>query len=96
MRPGGKRMSVTTARLQEACDRFMRGRAVGEAIMCWPGTMDGKPQMRWIVAPGAYALGNHTAVVQVRGGGGCIALSHVDPDWYPPADLPKPALAAAS
>ncbi len=64
--------------LQAACDRFMQSHKVGDTIRAWPGAMGvGPGELVIIRPPGAYVLSGHTAVVQVSGGHGCIALSHI-------------------
>ena len=65
--------------LQAECNRFMQNHTVGDTIRVWTSiAFDGPGDLVTIVAPGAYVLGGHTAVVQVTGGHGCIALSHVE------------------
>jgi len=64
--------------LQRRCDAFNAVHPIGAAIRVWPGAVNEKPPVEvTIVEPGAYVMGSHTAVVQVTGGHGCIALSHV-------------------
>ena len=79
----GARAKRSTKALQAACDRFNREFAVGAAIDVWPGSRTDRegrpldPQRVSVAEPGAYVMGGHTAVVQVSGGHGCIALTHV-------------------
>ncbi len=68
---------LSPAAMQRAVDQFNARYKVGDSIRCWPGARDGDPVARTIVEPGAHILGGHTPVVQVSGGGGCIALTHV-------------------
>lgn len=63
--------------LQADCDAFNRRHSVGDTIRVWTGPREGEPIERVTKGP-AYILGGHTAVVYVSGGGGCIALSHVE------------------
>ena len=63
--------------LQWTCDRFNQQHKVGTTIRAHPGPLDTPTVEMKIIAPGAYVLSGHTAVVQVSGGYGCIALSHV-------------------
>lgn len=66
------------ARLEAQCARFNAEHPVGSTIRVWPGAVNERPPVPvTVVAPGAYVLGGHTAVVRVTGGHGCIALSHV-------------------
>lgn len=67
----------TPKAMQAAVDGFNRRYQVGDEIRVWPGVRQGDPKVVTIVEPGAYILGGHTAVVQVTGGHGSIALSHV-------------------
>lgn len=61
-----------------ACERFNEAHEVNSEILVYPGAFgNGAPVKVRIVMPGAYVLSGHTAVVQVTGGYGCIALSHV-------------------
>ena len=64
--------------MQARCDVFNKLHKVGATIKVWTGAREGEPVERTIVEPGAYVMGGHTPVVQVSGGGGCIALTHVD------------------
>lgn len=69
--------------MQQACDLFNSKHPVGSDVLVWPGfthdhegsSIAGRDAK--VVAPGAYVMGGHTAVVQVDGGHGCIALNHV-------------------
>ncbi|RUX22147.1 hypothetical protein EOA27_04345 [Mesorhizobium sp. M2A.F.Ca.ET.037.01.1.1] len=63
--------------MQADCDAFNRRHAVGDVIRVWTGPREGDPVERVTTSP-ACILGGHTAVVYVKGGGGCIALSHVE------------------
>lgn len=69
---------TTEAQMRAACDLFNRTHDVGDTIWVWTGVREGKPVERTIAAPGAHILSGHTAVVQVHGGGGCVALTHID------------------
>jgi hypothetical protein len=61
-----------------ACERFNEAHKVNSEILVYPGAFGkGAPVKVMIVMPGAYVLRGHTAVVQVSGGHGCIALTHV-------------------
>ncbi len=63
--------------MQTACDHFNRLHAVGDTIRVWTGPREGKPVERTVRYP-ASILGGHTPVVYVEGGGGCVALTHVE------------------
>ena len=63
------------ATMQRLCDAFNAAHPIDSTISVWPRSRDVPPVPRVVIEPGAYILGGHTAVVQVRGG--CIALSHV-------------------
>jgi hypothetical protein len=63
--------------MQAQCDAFNASHAIGDKIWVAPGDVRGRYVQESIVKPGAYILGDHTAVVQVTGGHGCISLSHV-------------------
>ena len=64
--------------MQRQVDVFNRRHPVGTTIVVWPGVVGvGPGAVVQVVAPGARILGGHTAVVQVTGGHGCIALTHV-------------------
>lgn len=65
-------------KMQAECDAFNASHKPGDVIMCWPGVREGLPVERTVREPGAVILSGHTAVVYVTGGGGCIALSHVE------------------
>lgn len=64
-------------KMQRECDLFNRIYKVGQTISVHPGAITASPVTVTIVEP-AYVLSGHTPVVQVTGGHGCIALSHVD------------------
>jgi hypothetical protein len=66
----------TEKQMQRDCDDFNAAHAIGQTLKVWSGPREGAPVEREMSGP-AYILGGHTAVVPVRGGGGCIALSHV-------------------
>ena len=66
------------AKMQALCDDFNAAFSVGDEIGVWSGLREGAPRKVNVARPGAYVLSGHTPVVQVAGGGGCIALSHVD------------------
>ncbi|GJD92888.1 hypothetical protein OCOJLMKI_0071 [Methylobacterium iners] len=73
---GPRRLSPK--KMQIACDRFNAKHSVGDTIGVWPGAIGmGTLHVVRIVEPGAHVLSGHTAVVQVSGGHGCIALTHV-------------------
>ena len=63
--------------MQRDCDRFNAKHAVGSEIRVWTGPREGYPKRR-IISGEATVLGGHTPVVYVTGGGGCIALTHVE------------------
>lgn len=71
------RQRPTPAQLQRQCDTFNAKHAIGASIAVYPATLRDEPVMTRVAAPGAYILGGHTAVVQVEGKHGCIALTHV-------------------
>lgn len=69
-----------TGAMVRQCEHFNVAHPVGSTIRVWPGAMhDGPGTLVTIIMPGAYVLSGHTAVVQVNGGHGCIALDHVEP-----------------
>jgi hypothetical protein len=68
----------TAKQMQAACARFNADHPIGSSIKVRPGAFVGPLQTVEIVRPGAYILGGHTPVVQVTGGHGCIALTHVE------------------
>ena len=70
--------ALSPAAMQKRCDAFNARFKVGACIFVWPGARAGDPVPRVIAEPGAYVLSGHTPVVQIAGGGGCIALTHVD------------------
>lgn len=74
MRPYAK---MSRKHMQQWCDAFNRENPIGSTIKVWPGARTGDPLDVQIVEPGAYIMSGHTAVVQVTGGHGCIALTHV-------------------
>lgn len=76
-RQRAKDAAEALAAMQAACDRFNARHAIGATVMCWPGPREGAPVPRTVSGP-ACVLSGHTAVVYVSGGGGCIALSHVE------------------
>lgn len=65
-------------KMQAQCDRFNAGFKVGDEIRVWSGLREGEGRLVQVREPGAYVLSGHTPVVQVAGGGGCIALTHVE------------------
>lgn len=65
--------------MQRECDAFNRLYKPGQTIHVHPGAITDPPVAVTIVEP-AHVLSGHTAVVQVTGGYGCIALDHVDRD----------------
>lgn len=70
-----KRRSVE--QMQRECDAFNKIYQVGDLIQVHPGAiMD--PPVEVAITSRAYVLGDHTPVVGVTGGHGCVALSHVD------------------
>ncbi|MBY6244080.1 hypothetical protein [Methylosinus sp. Sm6] len=60
-----------------ACERFNVAHPIGSSIKVYPGVIGDRCVEVTIIEPGAYVLGGHTPVVQVTGGHGCIALTHV-------------------
>jgi hypothetical protein len=77
-----KHRPPTQAQMRAACDLFNRTHSVGDTLRVWSGLREGEPTERTIAEPGAYVLGGHTAVVQVKGGGGCVNLTHVEWDHW--------------
>lgn len=71
------RQRMSLGKMVLACERFNERHKVGTAIQVQPGSITDAPVRVMIVMPGAYVLSGHTAVVQVTGGYGCIALDHV-------------------
>ncbi|WP_029002779.1 hypothetical protein [Azorhizobium doebereinerae] len=66
--------------MAKQCDHFNTRHPVGSKVRVWTGLLhDGPGKVVEVALPGAYVLSGHTAVVQVIGGGGCVALSHVEP-----------------
>lgn len=66
----------TVAEMEAECDRFNKRFAVGEPVKCWTGPGEGAPVERKVRFP-AQILSGHTTVVYIEGGGGCVALTHV-------------------
>lgn len=62
---------------QDICDRFNAQFSVGDTIRVWSGPREGAPVERTVRFP-ASVMGGHTAMVYVAGGGGSIALTHVE------------------
>lgn len=81
----------STKAMQTACDRFNASHPIGSKISVAPGAKDGRWVTVEVARPGAYIMGGHTAVVQVTGGHGCIALGHVR-DASPPVLASRPGL----
>lgn len=73
------RLRPSQVQLQRQCDAFNAKFSIGSTILVHPGTLRDDPIVTQVAAPGAYVLGGHTAVVQVEGRHGCIALTHVRP-----------------
>jgi hypothetical protein len=63
--------------MQAQCDEFNTSHPIGCSMWVAPGDVRGRFVEERVVQPGAYVLGGHTPVVQVTGGHGCIALTHV-------------------
>ncbi len=68
---------ISPAQMQRACDAFNARHKPGDAIEVYPAQIGGRVDTVQVREPGAYVMGGHTAVVQVTGGHGSIALSHV-------------------
>lgn len=68
---------LSAAAMQAMCERFNAEHPIGSEIKVWTGPREGAPAPRIVRDPGACILGGHTPVVYVSGGGGCIALTHV-------------------
>lgn len=66
------------AKMQALCDVFNAAFSEGDEIGVWSGLREGSPRKVKVGEAGAYVMSGHTPVVQVIGGGGCIALSHVE------------------
>lgn len=66
------------AKMQALCDVFNDAFSEGDEIGVWSGVREGEPRKVRVGNAGAYVMSGHTPVVHVIGGGGCIALSHVD------------------
>jgi hypothetical protein len=75
MSPGLRRPALD--KMQRECIAFNEAFRIGAPISVYPGAVGGPLAEVSIVAPGAHVLGGHTAVVQVGGRHGCIALTHV-------------------
>ena len=73
----GRRIRQTAEDMEVACRAFNATNPVGATIRVWPGAVGEAAADVQIKEPGAYVLSGHTPVVQVSGGHGCIALSHV-------------------
>lgn len=72
-----RRIKMTPAQLETECIVFNNTHKVGDEIYVATGSVRGQFQLEKIIEPGAYVLAGHTAVVQVTGGHGCVALTHV-------------------
>lgn len=70
-------MHPSTRQKQAVCDRFNASFAVGDTIRVWTGPREDEPVVRKVRHP-AVVLSGHTPVVYVEGGGGCVALTHVE------------------
>ena len=68
-----------TAAEQMAVDEFNDRFPIGTPVEYWPGVREGDGR-RSRTRSKARVLSGHTAVVWVDGQGGCIALTHVEPD----------------
>lgn len=71
------RRPPSPGRMKAQCDAFNADHPPGTEIRVFPGGLNDASRIALVAVPGAYVLGGHTAVVQIMGGGGCIALSHV-------------------
>lgn len=72
-----RRIKPTAKQMQAACDAFNAAHPIGSTIRVFPGDVRGRIDEVQVSDPGAHILGGHTAVVQVTGGHGCIALTHI-------------------
>lgn len=72
-----RRLRPTQKQMQAECDDFNAKHPIGTLIWVFPGDVRGRLAEVNVVEPGAYILYGHTAVVQVSGRHGCIALTHV-------------------
>lgn len=70
------RQRHTPAQMQAACDAFNAKHSVGDTIMVFTGLIGENPKDVQVRYP-AEIMGGHTPVVYVTGGGGCVALTHV-------------------
>lgn len=68
---------MTSIQMKAAVEKFNRTHAIGDTIHFRPVHGESHTREVTITAPGAHVLSGHTAVVQVSGGHGCVALSHV-------------------
>jgi hypothetical protein len=68
---------MSAAQMEAECERFNAAFPVGSTIKVHPGATTEQSVDVQVVKPGAYVMSGHTAVVQVSGGHGCIALTHV-------------------
>jgi hypothetical protein len=71
----------TPAAMERACAEFNSMVEFGTEIGVFTGSERGVMDWAQVVQPGAYVLGTHTPVVQVRGISGvrtrCISMTHV-------------------
>lgn len=70
--------NITRGAMQRQVDSFNAAHKVGDTVRVWTGQREGEPKERTIREPGAVILSGHTPVVYVAGGGGCVALTHVE------------------
>jgi hypothetical protein len=63
---------MSAAHMEAECERFNAA-----SIKVYPGATTEQSVDVQVVKPGAYVMSGHTAVVQVSGNHGCIALTHV-------------------
>lgn len=67
------RRQQSVARLQARCDAFNQNNPIGSAVKFYP--VIGGPAFRLrTTASQAWVLSGHTAVVQLDGESGCVAL----------------------
>lgn len=68
------------AEMEHECRRFNEAYQPGDVIHVWTGPREGVPVERTVSDYGAHVLGGHTPVVYIVGGGGSVALTHVQ-EW---------------
>ena len=65
--------------LHRQCVAFNLLHPAGTRVRGWRGLVGrGTPVEGVILEPGAYVLGDHSAVVRISGCSGCIAVTHVE------------------